>query len=110
LVPLFPVLVRALILAALRQVRKKLSCRRDSLDVVLEYAVGNTGNGRVHLSTTKLFFSNFFVGYSLNDVGSRHKHVRRVLYHEDEVGKSGRVYGSTSAGTHDQADLRNNAT
>lgn len=69
----------------MRQVAHKFTRAGDSFDVVLEDAVGHTGDLGVHLGTSELFFGHGFVSYSLYDFGSRNKHIARILNHKYEI-------------------------
>ena len=93
--------MHALVSAVLGQVAQKLSRASDSLKVVLEHLMTNTTDFAVHFSASKLLLGHLFIGDSLDDLWASHEHIARVLNHEDEICESWRVYGTTSARSHD---------
>ncbi|TNV85494.1 hypothetical protein FGO68_gene16356 [Halteria grandinella] len=106
-VVLSPHFVRALVLVVLGQVGHELAGRGDGLDVVVEGAVGDTGDRAVHLSSTKFLLGHSFLGDSLDYIRPGDEHVRSVLHHEREVGEGGGVHCAASAGSHDERELGN---
>ena len=60
------------------------------------------------LCATQIFGANFFMSYCLNDIGTRYKHVRSFLYHENKISKGRRINSTTSARSHNNRDLRDN--
>ena len=57
----------------------------------------------------QFFLRHHFVGHRLDHIGTRDEHIAAVLHHEDEVGNRWRIYRTTRAWAHDEADLRNYA-
>ena len=51
--------------------------------------------------TSELFLCNDLTCYGLNDCGTGQEHVACALGHDIEVGKGGRVNGTSGAGTED---------
>ena len=72
-------------------------------------AVGDGGFDGVNRSTTQFLGRHRFIGHGFHHIGAGYEHVARVLHHEDEVRHGGRVYVTTGAGAHDEADLRDDA-
>mmetsp|Transcript_14577 Transcript_14577/g.43087 ORF Transcript_14577/g.43087 Transcript_14577/m.43087 type:complete len:289 (-) Transcript_14577:446-1312(-) len=97
-----------LVSVAQGQIIEKCAGRAERIDVVLEGPVRDPRQSRVGVCATKLFLGDFFVRYSLHDVRTRDKHVRRASDHEDEVRHRRRVHGATSTGAHDQRYLWHN--
>ena len=54
----------------------------------------------------ELIFSDVFVSHGLDDVGAGDEHVRRLIYHEDEVSDGRGIDRTTGARAHDGRDLR----
>ena len=67
-------------------------------------ALGGVGDGAAQLLSAYLLMGHGFDHFRPGD-----KHVGTVLDHEDEVGHGRRIHRTTSAGAHDQADLRHHA-
>ena len=82
---------------------------QQTLDVVLEGAVGDAGFGRVHGGAAEFFRRDHFVGHRLHHVGAGDEHVGGVAHHEDEIGHRRRIDIAAGAGAHDDADLRDHA-
>ena len=61
----------------------------------------------MRVRSTQIIFRNFFVGYRLNYIRSRHKHIRSFIHHKNKISHGRRINGSTSTWTHDQRYLRN---
>ena len=55
----------------------------------------------------QFFLRHHFVGHRLDYIGASDEHIAAVLHHEDEVGNRWRIYRTTRAWAHDEADLRN---
>jgi hypothetical protein len=108
-IKLSPGLMFTLVIAALGKIAHELSSASDSFNVVLEDFVRDTRYFAVHFGTAKLFLGNRLVSDGLDDLRASNEHVARVLNHKDEIGERRRVNGTTSARTHDQGDLRNDA-
>jgi len=101
--------VRAFSTAILWQKAKKFSSRSYGFNVVGEYTMRDSRDFTVHFSATKLFFSNFFFSYGLNDFGTSHEHITCILNHKDKISQGRRVNCTTSTGAHDNTNLRDYA-
>jgi len=65
-------------------------------------------DGVVRHGSAEGFGVHFLVRDGLDHIGSGEEHVGLFLHHDDDVRQSGRVGGTTGAGSHDHADLRDN--
>src|SRR5436305_374413 len=63
--------------------------------------------GRMSVGTPQILHRHVFVGHGLNDVGSRHEHVRCAAHHIREVGDRRRINGAAGAGAEHRRDPRN---
>ena len=80
---------------------------RQSLQVILERAVGDAGLHGVNAVAAQFLVGHLFVGHGLHHVRAGDVHVAGIFHHEDEVGDGGGVDVAACTGTHDHADLRN---
>jgi len=61
----------------------------------------------MHISSTKLFFSDFLTGSSLHEGRSTQENGTFLLNHDDFVGHGGNVGSTSGTATHNDSDLRN---
>jgi len=98
------------VLVRQRQVVKQLTSHSQSLNIVIIRERRDSTLGGVGLGSSEHLLSHLLTSDSLDDIGTSHEHVRGVANHHNEVSQRGGVNSSSSAGSHDQADLRNNST
>ena len=82
---------------------------QQTLDVVVEGAVGDARLGGVHRGAAQFLGGDHLVGDGLHHIGAGDEHVARVAHHEDEIGHRRRIDVAAGARAHDDADLRDDA-
>ena len=81
----------------------------EGLFIVVADEVAHTAHRVVSHGTTEGFLVHILVGHSLNHVGTRYKHLALLFHHQDEVGESRAIAGTTSTRPENGTDLGNDA-
>ena len=100
---------RCLLEVVLRNIREELLNHSDTLFLRLGREVCHTTLRSMNACATQLFLSNNFAQNCLHGTRTCKEHVAASLHHEGEVGQGRTIDSTACAGTHDGANLRNNA-
>ena len=88
-----------------RDVREQALDHLDSLFLCLCCEVGYTTLGCVNRCTTEVLCIDVLTSYGLDNLRTSQEHVRSLLLHDNEVGQTWRVNGTTGARAHDSRNL-----
>ena len=88
-----------------RDVREQAFDHLDSLFLSLSSEVGYTTLGCVNRCTTEVLCIDVLTSYGLDNLRTSQEHIRSLLLHDDEVGQTWRVNGTTGARAHDSRNL-----
>lgn len=92
------------------QVAQEVADEVKGIGIVSGGVVGGARHGHVGLGTAEFLLGNFFAGHRLDHGRSGDEHLGGFIHHDDEVCQSRGVHVATGAGTHNEGNLRDNAT
>ncbi|MNX87926.1 hypothetical protein D3C86_1198780 [compost metagenome] len=98
---------RCILFTVLRHIAQQFFQIIDTLDFICAGKVCHTRFLSMRHRTTQFFAGYIFMRYGFYHVWSGYEHIRRMLYHQDEIGNSRRIYRTAGTRPHDRRQLRN---
>ena len=92
-----------------RQKTHQLADHRQAIGVIASDEVGHAAFFVMRHRTAQLLLGHFLVRNGLDDVRAGHEHVRSLARHENKISDRRRIHRASGAGSHDRADLRDDA-
>ena len=86
-----------------------LRTRLNGVFVICRFEMGRAADAKMGFGAAQRFLVDHLAGHGLDDFGAGQEHEGLLVDHHDQVGQRGRIGGAPGAGSHDHADLGDDA-